>query len=294
MCQQSLTRRTAYWLSVFALLVIAEPSLSANPSSTTLLAAGDIAQCGLPGAAQTAELIEKIPGTVLAVGDLAYPKGTHADFARCYAPTWGRFKSRTLPVPGNHDYQTPNAAGYFDYFGKRAGEAGKGYYSVDKGGWHIVALNSNIDAGANSEQVKWLRDDLAGNRHTCILAFWHHPRFTSGYHGNDANTAVLWDMLYEAGASVVIAGHDHDYERFAPLNGKGQRDEKRGIRAFVVGTGGAKLYDFNFRTEVSEAWNANSWGVLKLELRVDGYDWEFMPAGGGTYRDAGSAKCVRK
>lgn len=293
--QSPFIRRVGYWLTVFALLAIAKPSFSAdNPPSFTLLAAGDIAQCSQPGAAQTAALIEKIPGTVLAVGDLAYPKGTHADFARCYAPAWGRFKSRTLPVPGNHEYQTPNAAGYFDYFGKRAGEPGKGYYSVDQGGWHIVALNSNIAAGANSEQVKWLRDDLAANRHRCILAFWHHPRFTSGYHGNDAGTAVLWDTLYEAGASVVIAGHDHDYERFAPMNGKGQRDDQRGIRSFVAGTGGAKLYDFNLRTEVSEAWNASSWGVLKLELHADGYDWEFMPVAGGTFHDAGSAKCVMK
>lgn len=160
--------RLISWLTVFSLLFVAKPSFSANPVSITLLAAGDIAQCGLPGAAQTAALIEKIPGTVLAVGDLAYPKGTHSDFARCYAPTWGKFKSRTLPVPGNHDYQTPDAAGYFDYFGKGAGEPGKGYYSVDKGGWHIVALNSNIEMGANSEQVKWLRDDLAANRHTCF------------------------------------------------------------------------------------------------------------------------------
>lgn len=288
-------RRPLFWPGVFALLLVAASSACADsPQPVTLLAAGDIAQCGLPGAAKTAALIEAIPGTVLAVGDLAYPNGTRADFARCYAPAWGKFQSRTLPVPGNHDYQTPGAAAYFEYFGKSAGKPGKGYYSVERGSWHIVALNSNIDASPDSEQVKWLRDDLARNHHACILAFWHHPRFTSGFHGNDNRTATLWETLYEAGASVVIAGHDHDYERFAPLNGQGQRDEKRGMRSFVVGTGGAKLYDFNMRAEVSEAWNARDWGVLKLELEADSYRWEFLPVGEGAFHDSGSARCVRK
>jgi hypothetical protein len=287
-------KRVLYWLTLFTVLLAAWPAFSASQSTATLLIAGDVAQCDQPGAARTAALIEKTPGTILAVGDLAYPNGTRADFARCYAPTWGKFKSRTLPVPGNHEYTTPHAPAYFDYFGSSAGEPGKGYYSVDKGDWHIVALNSNIAAGLESDQINWLQDDLARNRHGCILAFWHHPRFTSGYHANNPKMAVLWETLYAAGASVVVTGHDHDYERFAPMSNTGQRDDKRGIRSFVVGTGGAKLFDFSTRTEVSEAWNATEWGVLKLELHADGYEWDFLPVAGGNFHDVGSAKCVRK
>ncbi|MEW5943971.1 MAG: metallophosphoesterase [Pseudomonadota bacterium] len=265
---------------------------NAQPESV-LLAAGDIAQCGVPGAALTAALIEKTPGVVLAVGDLAYPKGSSRDFERCFAPTWGKFKERILPAPGNHEYLTPGAAGYFEYFGNRAGEAGKSFYSVDLGQWHIVSLDSNIDAGPGSDQLRWLEQDLAESRHACVLAFWHHPRFSSGRHGNNAGMAAAWKALYERGASVVISGHDHNYERFAPLDATGRPDAARGIRSFVVGSGGAKLYDFGVRDESSEAWNGSSWGVLKLSLYPDRYTWEFVPAGEGKFRDSGSGRCVK-
>lgn len=256
-----------------------------------LLAAGDIAECGVPGASLTAALIERLPGTVLAAGDLAYPAGSAKDFARCYAPTWGKFRDRTLPVPGNHEYRTPEAAGYFAYFGPRAGEPGKGYYSVNMGHWHIVAVNSNLDSGPDSEQMRWLRRDLAQNRLGCILAFWHHPRYSSGPHGDDTRMDAVWDVLYRHGASVVIAGHDHDYERLAPLDAAGRRDDRRGIRSFVVGTGGARLYGVSMRGEESEAWNGTTWGVLKLSLYPKGYDWAFVPVAGASYRDAGSGRC---
>lgn len=266
-----------------------------TPPAAVILAAGDIAQCGLPGAALTTGLIERQAGTVLALGDLAYPRGTAADFARCYEPTWGRFKSRTLPVPGNHDYQTPGAAAYFAYFGARAGKPGKGYYSIDLPGWHIVALNSNIDSGPDSEQLKWLQTDLAGNRQSCILAFWHHPRFTSGYHGDAADVAAMWETLYASGAGIVLSGHEHNYERFAPLDAKGNPDERRGIRSFVVGTGGAKPYDLiRARHEHSEAWYGQGWGVLRLRLYPGRYEWDFLPAGPGTFRDAGAGECPKR
>lgn len=272
----------------------ANPVPGVGPTSAVLLAAGDIGQCSLPGAAATAALINVIPGTVLAVGDLAYPKGSPRDFKRCFEPSWGKFKNRILPTPGNHDYLTPAAAGYFEYFGSRAGEYGKGYYSTNIGQWHIVALNSNVDASPDSEQLKWLRKDLTGNALPCVLAFWHHPRFSSGYHGDNATMAAAWEMLYEFGASIAISGHDHNYERFAPLNGKGQIDRARGIRSFIVGTGGSRLLDIGMRGEHSEAWEGATWGVLKLSLRPDSYAWEFVPAANGKYRDSGTGVCVKR
>ena len=214
--------------------------------------------------------------------------------AIAYEPTWGKLRDRTLPAPGNHEYLTRGAAGYFGYFHDRAGESGKGYYSKNVCSWHIVALNSNIDTATGSEQVKWLQKDLSENHLTCVLAFWHHPRFSSGAHGNNLHMAAIWTTLYQHSASVVIAGHDHDYERFAPLNSAGQRDEKHGIRSFVVGTGGAKLFDFSMRGPDSEAWQANSWGVLKLTLQPDSYSWEFIPVADTKFHDSGSSRCVTK
>lgn len=279
------------WLSALTGFA-GQPVESAQPEAV-LLAAGDIAQCGVPGAALTAAVIEQTPGVVLAVGDLAYPKGSPKDFERCFAPTWGKFKERILPAPGNHEYLTPGAAGYFEYFGNRAGEAGKSYYSVDIGQWHIVSLDSNIDAGPGSDQLRWLQKDLSENRLSCVLAFWHHPRFSSGWHGDNAGMAPAWKMLYERRASVVISGHDHNYERFAPLDANGRPNEGRGIRSFVVGSGGAKLVDFSVRGESSEAWNGSSWGVLKLSLYPDSYAWEFLPVGSGGFRDSGTGPCVK-
>jgi hypothetical protein len=265
---------------------------AAFAADAVVLAGGDIADCGVPGAALTAKLILGTPATVLAVGDLAYPNGGPDEFRRCYGATWGRFRGRTWPVPGNHEYRTAGASGYFGYFGSRAGEPGKGYYSVELGDWHVVALNSSIDAGPESEQMRWLRRDLAENRRTCVLAFFHYPRFSSGEHGDNGRMAAVWETLYAHGASVVLSGHDHHYERFAPLDATGQPDEKRGIRSFVVGSAGATLYGLHGRREHSEAANGTTWGVLKLTLHPGSYDWEFLPVAGGQFNDAGSARCV--
>lgn len=267
---------------------------TANQADSVLLVAGDVAQCNVRGAQLTADLIDRTTGTVLAPGDLAYQNGSLKDFTQCYEPAWGKFKERTWPAPGNHEYNTRDAAGYFEYFGGRAGEPGKGYYSITIGKWHVVALNSNIDTGPDSEQVQWLRKVLASHPATCTLAFWHHPRFSSGLHGNHRSMAAPWETLYQHGASIVIAGHDHHYERFTPLNGKGEPDDTRGIRSFVVGTGGARLYNFGMRNSNSAAWNGTTWGVLKLTLRTDSYDWEFLPVENGVFHDAGTSQCVNK
>ena len=213
----------------------------------TLVGAGDIAACGAGAAARTADLVARIAGTVFTAGDNAYERGTSSEYADCYGPTWGRFKARTRPAPGNHEYLANGAAGYFDYFGAVAGERGKGYYSYEVGAWHVVVLNSECafvgGCGITSPQVRWLDVDLAQARSTCSLAIFHHPRFSSGAeHGSDATYDAFWRVLYAHGVELVINGHDHEYERFAPQTPDAVRDEARGIREFVVGTGGRSLY----------------------------------------------------
>jgi hypothetical protein len=256
-----------------------------------LVGAGDIADCGDNADAGTAALLDTIPGTIFTAGDNAYSSGTAAQFARCYDPTWGRHKARTRPAPGNHDYRTADGGPYYRYFGATAGPAGRGYYSYDLGGWHIISLNSNVPMSAGSAQERWLRADLAAHPATCTLAYWHHPLFSSSDHGNTPGARPLWQALYDAGADVAIAGHDHVYERFAPQTPAGAPDPARGIREFVVGTGGADLYQFPTLQRNSEVRNNTTHGVLKLTLRPTGYDWEFVPAAGGTFRDSGSGTC---
>jgi len=218
-----------------------------------LAGAGDIADCDdLSGAEATAKLLEKIPGTVFTVGDNAYPSGTAQQFRDCYGPTWGRFKSRTRPTPGNHEFHSGGATPYFDYFGANAGDPAKGYYSYDLGAWHIVALNSECaEAGgcqAGSPQEIWLRQDLAAHPAACALAYWHKPLFSSGAkHGNDPEMKPFWQDLYAARATVVLNGHDHDYERFAPQDPEGKPDPALGIREFVVGTGLSRQLQFMLR-----------------------------------------------
>jgi 3',5'-cyclic AMP phosphodiesterase CpdA len=273
------------------------PATFAAPKGppVVLLAAGDVGQCGLPGARRTGELIRELsPHAVLALGDLAYRDGSAEEFARCYAPYWGAFREQTFPAPGNHDYRTAGAAGYFGYFGARAGDPARGYYSFDLGAWHIVSLNSNRELDPGSPQLKWLSEDLRTHRQRCVLAYWHHPRYSSGPHGNDPRTQALWEILYRQGASVVLAGHDHVYERLSPMNATGERDDERGLHSFVVGTGGAQLYEQKELHALSEAWNNTAWGVLKLTLEADGYAWEFMPVAGASFQDAGRASCTRR
>ena len=274
-----------------------------------MLAAGDIADCrktlvasalyrtfGLifdPGVRATANLLDGLPGTVLALGDLVYPHGSADDFENCYGPTWGRHKERTRPVPGNHDYMIDGGAPYHSYWGERAGARAKGYYSFEIGAWHVVALNSNIATDADSPQARWLRDDLEANVARCVLALWHHPLFSSGRVGNHPHMADLFRTLVDHGASIVLSGHGHNYERFAPQDADGQPDAG-GARLFVVGTGGADLRQRETEQANSEVFQALTWGVLKLALFEDRYAWEFVSAGGGGFRDSGSGACVER
>jgi hypothetical protein len=269
---------------------------AAPPEETAVLVgAGDIADCAdLSGAEATAKLLEQIPGTVIAVGDLAYPDGSKKNFT-CYEKTWGRVKARTRPAPGNHEFHAAGAMPYFDYFGTAAGPR-QGYYSYELGTWHILALNSECkDIGgcdANSREVKWLRADLAAHPAACTLAYFHKPLFSSGSaHGNDSEMKALWQALYDAGTEVVINGHDHNYERFAPQNPDGASDPARGIREFVVGTGGKSHRPMAILKPNSESQNADTFGVLKLTLRAGAYDWQFIPEAGRSFSDSGTAKC---
>lgn len=264
-----------------------------------LVGAGDIASCDdLAGAEATAKLIDKIPGTVFAVGDLAYPDGSEEQFANCYTPTWGRFKARTRPAPGNHEYHKGGgASAYARYFGAAAGDPDKAYYSYDLGAWHIVVLNSECaEVGgceATSLQGQWLKQDLAQHPAGCTLAYFHKPLFSSGgKHGNDPEMKPLWDVLFHAGADVVINGHDHDYERFAPQDPEGHSDTAHGIREFVVGSGGKNSHRAMGGVKPnSEVRNGDTFGVLKMTLHAKAYDWEFVPETGKTFTDSGSGAC---
>jgi 3',5'-cyclic AMP phosphodiesterase CpdA len=259
--------------------------------SIVVLAAGDIADCRTPGDEQTAALLDTIPGMILALGDNAYVDGTEAEYRDCYAPTWGRHRDRTWAAPGNHDYNTPGAAPYYTYFGERAGTPERGYYGFGAGGWHIVMLNSNLDVAAGSEQERWLREDLAAYPTRCTIAVIHHPRFSSSWHGSNASVAPLWQALYDAGVDVVLSGHDHVYERFLRMAPDGQPDPERGIRSFVVGTGGARHYPFVRAAPGSAFRLERSWGVLRLTLRENRYEWEFLDATNGRSVDHGGEAC---
>jgi hypothetical protein len=260
--------------------------------TNVLLAAGDIADCTWDGDEKTAALLDNHAGTVLTLGDSVYENGTATEFANCYDPSWGRHKARTRPVPGNHDYNTPEGTGYYGYFGALAGDPTKGYYSYDLSGWHIIALNSEISITAGSTEEQWLRADLAAHPTACTLAYWHEPRFSSGTtHGSSTAVAPLWQALYQYGVDVVLNGHEHQYERFAKQNPSGVADPL-GIREFVVGTAGFLYGNFGTALPNSEVRNGDTNGVLKLTLYPNGYDWQFLSVSGGTFTDSGSDTCV--
>ena len=290
----------ALLLSGLGVLVSQSPETTlAQTNDPVFAGAGDIASCGWTRDESTAQLLDGIPGTVFTLGDNIYSGATITDFNNCYAPGWGRHKDRTRPSPGNHDYDTANASGYYTYFGAIASPLDtnctsncKGYYSYNLGAWHIIALNSEIDHAAGSVQEQWLRADLAGNPSMCTLAYWHKPRFSSGDHGNDSSFQPFWQALYDYEADVVLNGHDHTYERFAPQSPTGQADPTRGIREFVVGTGGANLYPFPTIRPNSEVRNNTTWGVIKFTLHATSYDWQFIPIAGQTFTDSGTGNCV--
>jgi hypothetical protein len=265
---------------------------NADGDTFTLVGAGDIADCqNLGGARATANLLSAIPGTIFTLGDHAYPRGTPKEWADCYGSTWGRFKERTRPSLGNHDLITGRGQPYFQFFGENAGPNGRGYYSYDLGAWHILSLNGTEPVGANSPQALWLRQDLKEHPSDCVLAYWHVPMFSSGPHGNESEMKEVWKILYDAGGDVVISSHDHVYERFAPMDADGKPDPERGIREFIVGTGGAGVYKFKKIVANSEVHNNSTYGVLKFSLSKGKYAWKFVPMAGQTFTDEGSAAC---
>jgi len=258
------------------------------PAPEIFVGAGDIAGCTARfHDEETAALLDEIEGTVFALGDNVQGSGTAEDFANCYNPNWGRHKARTWPAVGNHEYNVPGAAPHFEYWGARAGPVGKGYYSYDLGEWHIVVLNSNV---LFEEQNDWLAADLAANPRQCTLAYWHHPWFTSSEYRGPVELLRFVEILHEAGADVVLTGHAHGYERFAPQTPEGSLDEERGIRHFVVGTGGAPFHPFKQTKPHSEV-RELAYGLLRMELYPDRYTWEFVPVEGGTFTDSGEGEC---
>jgi acid phosphatase type 7 len=275
-------------------------NLEAN-QTYVLIGAGDISSCTDPeGAQATAKIIQQIPGTVFAAGDLVYENGTTYEFRHCYDPTWGEFKERTRPALGNHEYLTRGAAPYFAYWGERAGPAGKGYYSYDLGVWHIVVLNTNCDqkavggCGEGSAQETWLIADLAAHSNACILAYGHHALFSSGIlskHAIHPELRQIWRDLYAVHADLVLAGHEHSYERFAPQNPDGARDDAHGIREIVAGTGGKDHGPLGFAIGNSEVRDWTTFGVLKLTLGPENYTWEFIPVEGKSFHDSGRGTC---
>lgn len=288
------------------------PLTAARPSSSggaVVAAAGDIACTpqdgafkagkGTPFACQqkaTSDLILAMkPVAVLASGDLQYEVGRLADFQASYDKSWGRFKGITVPAPGNHEYGTGVTRGYFDYFGARAGTKSRSWFSKDIAGWHVVSLNSNCaQAGGcetGSAQERWLRADLTAHPAKCTIAIWHHPRWSSGLHGSSTKVDGLWRTLAQGGVDVAVVGHDHDYERFAPLDANGKKDQSGGLREFVVGTGGRSLYPVLGAAAGSEIRDFQTFGVLKLTLRPAAYSWEFVPVAGSTFTDSGSGSC---
>jgi hypothetical protein len=303
---------TALGAVVFFMLLVAGPASRsfAAGADPVIAAAGDIACDSLPSAkpeaddaggnvchmGATAKLIAALhPAAVLTLGDEQYADGTLAQFENGYDKTWGAFRTITRPAPGNHEYHTPGAAGYYGYFGASAGDPAKGYYSFDLGGWHLIALNANCKqiggCGADSPEVQWLAKDLAAHHAACTLAYWHQPRFSSGPHHSDATYDAFWRALYATHADLVLNGHDHDYERFAPQTPEAKPDPSLGITEIVAGTGGRSHYKIGSIEPNSAVSNGVTYGVLALTLHPHAFDWRFIPEPGSTFSDAGSHAC---
>jgi hypothetical protein len=293
----ALLAATVVGVALLVLVVYDGSPARAQTNTAVLVGAGDIASCDSAGDRATARLLGNIRGTVFAVGDNVYDNGSLSEFKRCYGPTWGRHKARTKPVVGNAEYSVPRASGYFNYFGAAAGVRGKGYYSYNRGAWHIVALNSECDhlkggCRPRSPMLTWLKRDLRTNPAACTLAYFHRPFFSSGNNGNQEEMRPIWDVLYASKADVVVGGHDHVYERFARQTPSGALSVG-GIRQFVVGTGGKSHGKFPAIQPHSQARNGGTFGVLKLTLRPTNYSWKFVPTAGRKFTDSGDTNCRR-
>jgi len=257
------------------------------PDAAVLLAVGDIGTCNDTNDDAVAGLAARLPGTIALLGDIVYPDGGISDYEKCFDPAWGPLRARLRPAQGNHDYESSDASGYYDYFGAGVGTPGEGWYSYDLGTWHIVVLNSDCSGVGGcddgSPQMAWLKADLLAHPALCTLAYWHHPRYSSGQHGDEPMMEPFWQALAAAGADLVLSGHDHDYERLAPVNG---------IRSFVVGTGGHSLYDFTAPPDAhTEVRADDSYGLLALTLGVGRYSWQFVPIPGDVLNDSGTDTC---
>jgi acid phosphatase type 7 len=291
------------FLCLFCLFTLSVPVAHAAANDGVIVyTAGDIADCKkLPAAktmaARTAALItagiaQHPDALVITLGDNVYPTGHMKYFVNCYDPTWGQFKERTLAAPGNHDETDGTITDYYTYFGKAAGTTRRGYYQTMVGKWRVYSLNSNAEGKEMQRQRAWLKQELARNKQDqCTLAFWHHPYISSGGHGSNPFMRDIWQLLQDADADLILAGHDHNYERLAPTTADGKLDDKKGIRSFVVGTGGAFLSPMFFPKPQTEARDNSTYGVLKLTLHERSYEWEFLPVGGKGFTDKGRGDC---
>ena len=286
---------------------LATPVGTAGATDPVLVGAGDIASCAQENDEKTAALLDEVVATtaesgaetvVFTAGDNAYENGTIEEYEQCYGPTWGRHKDRTRPATGNHEYALGNADGHFQYFGEASGRPGAGYYSFDLGTWHVIVLDTGdhcqiVTCTIGSAQEQWLRADLAASRAFCTVAIWHDPLFTSGATTSSARFLLpFWRALYEFGADLVMNGHEHNYERFAPQTPDGLLDQDHGVRQFVVGTGGNGHRSLDTpRAPHSEVADDATYGVMRLTLHPAGYDWEFIPIAGEVFHDSGSSEC---
>jgi len=274
-----------------ALLTVADaggPVAISLGGEVTFNAAGDIADCANSGSAATARLLDTLSGDILTLGDHVYPEGSRQAFSTCYASTWGRHWARTRPNPGNHDWGEQNGTPYFEYFGAAAGPR-TGYYSFNMGAWHVLSLNSNVAAGLTSAQFQWAQADLAANPSRCTMAIWHHTRFSSGTNGNSKEMQQIWWLLDNNGVDLVLSGHEHIYERFAPQNHEGMASPS-GMRLIVAGTGGGALTGMGVIQPNSQV-RGHAFGVVRMTLRPDSYSWAFVPAAGSTFTDSGTDVC---
>ena len=288
----------------------APAELVALSGASILIGAGDIARCNSPADEATAAIVDsvlradsaaKVDDAVFTLGDNAYPDGSERDYALCFTPSWGdtakRIISRIRPSPGNHEHETDEAAPYYKYFGDRAGSPRKGYYSYDLGEWHVVVLNSEIvvnrifSAKEQADQEEWLREDLKGNSKKCAVAYFHHPRYSSGWHGGDTRLTGIWRVLYEGGVDLVLAGHDHNYERFRPLTPLGTVDTTAGIVQILAGTGGGGLRNFRSTIAPHSAFRLQGYyGVVKLTLGAEEWRSAFIDTN-GTVWDPSGGRC---
>jgi acid phosphatase type 7 len=275
---------------------------TASPAAeeAVLVGAGDIAECPAPHDEETAELLDEVvaehpDAVVFTTGDNAYPHGRYVDLVECYGPSWGRHKERTRPAVGNHDFGEEQGSGHYRYWGEAGGPFDLYYYAYELGAWQVIVLNSEchrvgcLFGDSDGRQVEWLHSQLNQSDTECTVAIWHNPRWSSGRYDNDARFQTFWEVLYEHGAEIVLNGHEHLYERFAPFDPWGEVDEERGIRQFTVGTGGGNLRGFEDVKPGSEA-RGSAHGVLKLVLGDGTYEWEFLSVD-GSFEDAGTGTC---